>query len=234
MRRDFVTNVSHELKTPLTAVRGFVETLLDDPATEPEIQQRFLGKIRHHTYRLSALVTDLLTLSRVESQGLRAERRPMDLREPTRASANLLASRAEEKGLTLHADLPDRALPVMGDVEMLRQVVDNLLDNAIKYTPQGGTVWLRLVENGDSAILEVRDTGVGLEPQHQQRIFERFYRVDRSRSRELGGTGLGLSIVKHVALAHNGNVSVQSTPGEGSTFRVEIPVDPTAGLVADE
>ncbi|MEM7200418.1 MAG: ATP-binding protein [Planctomycetota bacterium] len=225
VRRDFVANVSHELKTPLTAIRGFVETLLDDDGkTDAPTRLRFLGKIHEHTERLAALVTDLLTLSRVESRGIPQHKRLLDLCEPIRASAGLLESRAEAKEIRLRLDLPATAVNVIGDTEMLRQVVDNLLDNAIQHTPTAGSIVLRLVTEDRSAVLEVRDNGVGMEPHDRDRIFERFYRVDRGRSRELGGTGLGLSIVKHVVLAHRGQVSVDSTPGIGSTFRVKLPL----------
>ena len=224
IRRDFVTNVSHELKTPLTSIHGFVETLIDDPTATPETRERFLGKILSHSQRLSALVSDLLTLARVESADQRQDRGTLDLREAVRTSAGLLSQRAEDKGLEFRSDLPDRAILVQGDIETLRQLVDNLLDNAIKYTPAGGNIRLGLSEQGHHAVLEVQDSGVGLAPSHRERIFERFYRVDRARSRELGGTGLGLSIVKHVALSHGGQVSVESTLGAGSTFRVTLPL----------
>ncbi len=226
VRRDFVTNVSHELKTPLTSIRGFVETLLDDRDAPPEVRERFLLKIKDHSHRLSALVADLLTLSRIESQGLGPRRGPLDLRTPVRASVELLATRADDNDLTLATDLPPDPVPVFGDAEMLRQLVDNLLGNALKYTPAGGSVHVTLTVDGGEALLRVDDTGVGLAPEQQERIFERFYRVDRARSRELGGTGLGLSIVKHAVLAHSGRVSVDSTLGVGSSFRVWLPLSP--------
>jgi len=223
VRRDFVANVSHELKTPLTAIRGLVETLLDDPAMTAETHDRFLGKVRDQMTRLSNLVTDLLTLSRVESEEGPVEREPLDLRDPVRESARALGLAGEAKGLKLETRLPEAPVAVLGDREAIRQIVDNLLDNAIKYTPSGGRVWLRIRLDSDSVVIEVEDTGCGIEPQHQDRIFERFYRVDKARSRELGGTGLGLSIVKHFTLALGGQVSLESAPEKGSTFRIRLP-----------
>jgi two-component system phosphate regulon sensor histidine kinase PhoR len=223
VRRDFVASVSHELKTPLTAIRGLIETLIDDPDMTAETHRRFLGKVRDQTARLSNLVTDLLTLSRVESEEGAVERERLDLREPVGESARALGPAGEAKGLTLETQMPAAPVAVLGDREALRQIVDNLLDNAIKYTPAGGRIWLRIRPEADSVVVEVEDSGCGIEPQHQDRIFERFYRVDKARSRELGGTGLGLSIVKHFALALGGQVSVASVPGQGSTFRVRLP-----------
>ncbi|MCK6473927.1 MAG: cell wall metabolism sensor histidine kinase WalK [Planctomycetes bacterium] len=226
VRRDFVANVSHELKTPLTAIRGLVETLIDDPQMPGETRERFLAKVNDQTRRLSAIVTDLLTLSRVESRPDALERVALDLCEPVRASLRALQPSCEAKRIAAVAELPDVAVRVQGDPEALRQVFDNLLDNAIKYTPEGGRVAVRLSAANGHAWVEVQDSGIGIEPEHRDRIFERFYRVDKARSRELGGTGLGLSIVKHLVLAHGGQVSVVSELGKGSTFRVELPALP--------
>ena len=233
VRREFVANVSQELKTPLTAIRGFVETLLDDNYTEVSTRRRFLGKIRDHSNRLSSLVSDLLTLSRVETRSIRPNAVPIDLRESVRASATLLLQRAEEKGLTITLHLPNEPVCVLGDLELLRQVTDNLVDNAVKFTAADGQVRLSLVQEPGVAVLEVTDTGVGLEPEHHQRIFERFYRVGPAQSPGQGGAGLGLSIVKYAVIAHEGRISVDSEPGKGSTFRIELPLAP-AGLGEDE
>jgi two-component system phosphate regulon sensor histidine kinase PhoR len=224
VRRDFIGNVSHELKTPITAIRGLVETMIDDREMDQEIRDRFLGRISEQPQRLSTLVTDLLALSRLESEGAPLERSLVDLRDVVATAARGLLSSAEELGVVVEVESPDSPLYIRGDEEILRQVASNLLDNALKYTPAGGRVWLRLHEDRALAVLEVEDTGIGIEPEHQARLFERFYRVDKARSRELGGTGLGLSIVKHVALVHGGDVSVESAPGRGSTFRVTIPL----------
>jgi two-component system phosphate regulon sensor histidine kinase PhoR len=224
VRRDFVANVSHELKTPLTAIRGLVETLIDDQAMEPATARRFALKIRDQAVRLSALVTDLLTLARVEAADDSRERRALDLRGPLRECAARFAPLCAEKSVRLALEIPERPIHVNADEEDLRQIAGNLLDNAIKYTPSGGSVALRVQPDGEEVLIEVADTGIGIEPRHQDRIFERFYRVDKARSRELGGTGLGLSIVKHQVLALEGSISLASTPGQGSSFRVRLPL----------
>jgi two-component system phosphate regulon sensor histidine kinase PhoR len=222
VRRDFVANISHELKTPLAAIRGLVETLIDDREMETPTRERFIEKIRDQSLRLSSIVSDLLTLSRLESgaAGLRFE--SMDLRDTITESYRAQVHAAETKQVQMVAQLPDVPVAINGDGEALRELVDNLVNNAIKYTPTGGRVDVRLGVEGSSVVLEVEDTGIGIPIEEQGRVFERFYRVDKARSRQLGGTGLGLSIVKHVALAHGGNVSLKSAPGRGSTFRVQL------------
>ena len=223
VRQDFVANVSHELKTPITAIRGIIETILTDDAMPGDTQHSFLEKVHSQALRLSVLVTDLLTLARLESRDAILEPIPFDLREPVLTS--IRASRStDQKYAPIEFDLPDGAVMVRGDPESLRLVASNLLDNALKYTPAAGKIWIRLRVEGDSARLEVEDSGIGIDPDDLQRIFERFYRVDKARSRELGGTGLGLSIVKHVCLAHGGLVDVASSPGTGSTFTVRLPL----------
>jgi len=223
VRRDFVVNVSHELKTPLTAIRGFVETMLDDPEIDPDTRQNFLSRVNDQVLRLSTLVSDLLVLSRVESEEEALERRPVDLRGTLRETAGRLSPDTRGRDVEFLLVLPKDPITILGDEESLRQVVDNLLDNALKYTPDGGRIELRLLTAGDEVIIEIEDTGIGIGGAHLDRIFERFYRVDKARSRELGGTGLGLSIVKHITNAHGGRVSVVSEPGRGSTFRVSLP-----------
>ncbi len=224
VRRDFVANISHELKTPLAAIRGLVETLIDDREMDPDTHQRFIEKIHDQSMRLSNLVSDLLTLSRLESDqgGIQVEK--VDVREAVAESYRAQVHAAETKKIDIAARVADTPVLVEGDGEALRELVDNLLSNAIKFTPEGGRVDMRLGVEGPNAVLTVEDTGIGIAPEDQGRIFERFYRVDKARSRQLGGTGLGLSIVKHVALAHGGNVSLKSSPGRGSTFRVQIPL----------
>lgn len=223
MRRDFVGNVSHELKTPLTAIRGMVETLLDDPEAPPEIQRRFLQKVQAQAERMSNLVADLLSLSRLES-GATLDRMPLDLRDPALASVKALLPVAEAKEVKLVVEMPKTPLLIDGEDESLRQAITNLLDNAIKYSPRQKSVTLRVFSQNNQAFLEVEDHGIGIEAHHRERIFERFYRVDKARSRELGGTGLGLAIVKHICLALGGEVTVDSTPGRGSTFRIRLPL----------
>jgi two-component system phosphate regulon sensor histidine kinase PhoR len=232
IRRDFVANVSHELKTPLTAVRGIVETLIDDDAIAPEKRRHFLARIHDQTLRLSALVNDLLTLSRVESKETPLERVAVDLRELAVQSASDLAAPAQNKGLILETRLPKESLIVVGDREALGQAIANLLDNAVKYTPAGGTIRFSLARAGDRARMEVRDNGIGIEPREQERIFERFYRVDKGRSRDLGGTGLGLAIVRNVVRAHGGEIIVESAPGAGSAFIVLLPLAPHSDRVS--
>jgi two-component system phosphate regulon sensor histidine kinase PhoR len=224
IRRDFVANVSHELKTPITAIRSLVETLIDDEGMSAENHRKFLTKAMNQTLRLSTIVSDLLALSRLESAGLDMIRVPLDLREVVTSSMQVLLPVSEDKNIIIESQVPDEPVMVLGDREALFQSVNNLLDNAIKYNSENGTVTLHLNIDGENAVIHVRDTGIGIEPLEQHRIFERFYRVDKARSRQLGGTGLGLSIVKHTALAHGGQLSVESIPGTGSTFQISIPL----------
>jgi two-component system phosphate regulon sensor histidine kinase PhoR len=226
IRRDFVANASHELRTPLTSIRGFVEALEDGAVEEPEKAQRFLGKIRTHADRMAALVDDLLELSRLESGD-----RPPEWEEtlPSEVTGDVMASFA---GLATRKDISlrreDRGAPaVVTDPERLRRILENLVDNAVKYTPGGGQVQITTLPGpAGSARVEIADNGPGIAPEHQARIFERFYRVDKARSRELGGTGLGLSIVRHLAEGMGASVSVESEPGRGSRFTVTLPAAP--------
>ncbi len=226
IRRDFVANASHELKTPIAAIRALVETLIDDQSMRSSNRAHFLSRIRNQSIRLSSLVTDLLTLSRLESSPSDPELRPIDLREPFRAAVQALRPTGEERGIVVHSEVSKSPVRILGDPEALVQLTTNLLDNAIKYTNRGGQVWVRLKTENGEAFIEVQDTGMGIAPQDQVRVFERFYRVDKARSRELGGTGLGLSIVKHIAVIHQGQVFVESSPGIGSTFRASFPLSP--------
>jgi two-component system phosphate regulon sensor histidine kinase PhoR len=226
IRRDFVANASHELRTPLTSIRGFVEALEDGAVAEPPTAERFLGKIRTHADRMAALVEDLLELSRLE-----AGERPPRWEEipPTEIAEDVAASFAERAGRKeISLTRSDAGAPmVVTDADRLRRIVENLVDNAVKYTPAGGHVEIVTAPgpNG-SAILEVRDDGPGIGPEHLPRIFERFYRVDKARSRELGGTGLGLAIVKHLAEGMGARVSVSSEMGRGTRFAVTVPASP--------
>ncbi|UCG89064.1 MAG: hypothetical protein JSW71_11205 [Gemmatimonadota bacterium] len=224
VRQDFVANVSHELKTPITAIRGLIDTIVEDGQMPNETRTRFLGKIQDQAMRLSLLVTDLLTLARLESADGLLTAEPLDMRESVRGSLSQFTASAEEQGIELVRDLPNTPVRIVGEHEALELVVNNLLDNALKYTPKGGRVWVRLDTDERSAILEVEDTGIGIAREHHTRIFERFYRVDKARSRELGGTGLGLAIVKHVCRTLGGSISVESEEGRGSTFRVVFPL----------
>jgi two-component system phosphate regulon sensor histidine kinase PhoR len=233
IRKDFVANASHELRTPLTSIRGFVEALEDGAIQQPDTAQRFLAKIRTHADRMAGLIEDLLELSRLEA-GERPARR--DVVAPAEVAAEVAASfaeLAERRGLRL--ECTDLGAPaVVADEDRLRRILESLLDNALKYTPPGGRV---RVSSGAAAaagaFVEVQDDGPGIAAEHLPRIFERFYRVDRARSRELGGTGLGLSIVKHLADSIGARVEVASEPGRGTRFTVhlrhEAPLRSSAG-----
>lgn len=229
VRRDFVANASHELRTPLTSIRGFVEALEDGALDEPATARRFLGKIRTHAERMTALVSDLLELSRLESgtQPPRLEAlRPSELAEDTLAS---LTHAAEARRITL-THVAHSAPTVVSDPDRLLRILNNLVDNAIKYTPEQGQVSIESAAAPDgAALLRVRDNGPGIAPEHLKRIFERFYRVDAARSRELGGTGLGLSIVRHLAESIGATVSVESAVGTGTCFTVTLPAAPSVG-----
>lgn len=222
MRRDFVANVSHELKTPLAAIRGYAETLLDGALEETATARRFLDRILSQCRRLQALLDDLLTLSRLEGVEPPREREPVDLADVVHRAAELLSAAAREKRVRVEVD-EQPVSPVLGDADSLERLVLNLLDNAIKYNRPEGTVVLRLFETGSEIVLEVTDTGIGIPQDSLPRLFERFYRVDKGRAREEGGTGLGLAIVKHVAQSHGGQVDVESRIGQGTTFRVRLP-----------
>jgi two-component system phosphate regulon sensor histidine kinase PhoR len=224
VRRDFVANVSHELKTPITAIRGLVDTIIDDQEMPLAVRTDFLRKAQNQAVRLSLLVTDLLTLARLESADGVVEPERLDAREVIGRSVANFRPAAEAGDLTLDVHLPQEPVMVLGDPEALELLVNNLLDNAVKYTGAGGQVDVRLASADGMMQLEVADNGVGISPEHHDRIFERFYRVDQARSRELGGTGLGLSIVKHICKAHHGTISVRSTLGVGSTFAVVLPL----------
>jgi len=224
MRREFVANASHELKTPITAIRGIIETLIGDKGMPEDKKESFLEKIRNQSERLSLLVADLLTLSQVESLESDITMSPVDLRSAVSGPAQNLVIAARERGVELEIDVPDRPFIVMGDIDLLGQVTTNLLDNAVKHTPKGGKVSVRLLQEGENAVIEVKDTGIGIEPGNQKRVFERFYTVDKARSRAVGGTGLGLSIVNHITLLHGGRIDLKSEPGGGSVFRASFPL----------
>jgi len=238
VRRDFVANVSHELKTPIASIKGFVETLLDGAAEDPADRRRFLDIVARQADRLASIIEDLLALSRIE-QSEEAGNLP---RDPV-AIADLLAAvvadcqpRAADRAIRLELSCPD-ALVAAVNAPLLEQAVINLVDNAIKYSDPGRTVRLSADEEpagpaGGAAVrIVVQDEGRGIDAEHLPRLFERFYRVDKARSRKLGGTGLGLSIVKHIVQAHDGTVAVQSEPGVGSTFTIRLPM-PAADLAA--
>lgn len=225
MRKDFVANVSHELKTPLAAIRGYAETLRDGALDEPATARRFTERIVSQCRRLQELLEDLLTLSRLEGVAPALEREPVALGAVVHRAVELISAAAREKRVEILVETGEEPLPpVLGDPDGLERLVLNLLDNAIKYNRPQGHITLRLFRTGDEAVLEVIDTGIGIPPESIPRLFERFYRVDKGRAREEGGTGLGLAIVKHVAQTHGGQVEVESRAGQGSTFRVKLPL----------
>ncbi len=223
IRRDLVANVSHEIKTPLTAIRGFAETLRDGALDDRKTAGRFTDRILQQCSRLQALLSDLLTLSRLESGEAPEERQAVDLDEIVRDAVETLQPAAAEKQVEIEARL-DSVRLAEGDPQALTELSMNLLDNAIKYNRTGGRVGVRLAATGNEALFEVTDTGRGIPEKALGRIFERFYRVDRGRSRAEGGTGLGLAIAKHAAEIHGGRIEVESELGSGSRFRVFLPL----------
>ncbi len=222
-RREFVANVSHELRTPLSLIKGYVETLLDGAAHDAELNRRFLRTIARHTDRLTYLIEDLLTLSSLESGTARLNPTTVALRSLVARTFEDLATRAAERGATLVNETPAE-LEARADADRVLQVLFNLVDNALKYgRPQGRVVVGGRVADEARVELWVRDDGPGLPREALGRVFERFYRVDRNRSREQGGTGLGLAIVKHIVQSHGGEVRVESEPGQGATFYFTLP-----------
>ena len=226
MRQDFVANVSHELKTPLASIKAYTETLLDWALHDENVNVRFLQRIEEQADRLNGLILDLLSLARLESGQEVYEHGPLALAGVVASCVESHRDRIEAKGLTLGLDLGplDDGTRVMADEEAVRQILDNLIDNAIKYTPEGGSVRVSCAMTGEGVALEVADTGIGIPRDDLPRVFERFYRVDKARSRELGGTGLGLSIVKHLVQSIGGQVSVASRVNAGSRFTVQLPL----------
>jgi two-component system phosphate regulon sensor histidine kinase PhoR len=222
IRRDFVANVSHELKTPLTSIKGYVETLLSGAIHDEKNNTRFLRKIEDNVGRLINLVQDLLALARIEEHENQIQTQALDWQNIVDAVLSRHEGTSKRKGLKLIMNEPRERIVVMGEHESMTQVLDNLLDNAIKYTPFPGEVRVTLSKKDGFGILTVEDTGLGIPAEDLDRIFERFYRVDKARSREVGGTGLGLSIVKHLVSAMHGHIAVESQVGRGSKFTVTL------------
>ena len=224
IRRDFVANVSHELKTPITSIKGFVETLLHEQLEDKDNSLRFLGIILRQVNRLDAIIGDLLMLSRLErgSEEQTIQLQSESLAEVLRAAVEMCEKKAADKQMRLDLDCP-ADLQAEINAPLLEQAVTNLIDNAIKYSEAGAAVRIAASQQENEVVIRVQDQGCGIEAVHLPRLFERFYRVDRARSRELGGTGLGLAIVKHIVAAHRGSVRVESTVGQGSTFFISLP-----------
>ena len=223
IRQDFVANVSHELRTPLTTIKGYAETLLDGALKEDQAFQ-FVQVIKRHTDRLTKIVEDLLMLSRIETREFQLKSEVVCVRDFIDDMIDFVKEPAERKKISLSRDEIPSSLVVRADRSYLEQILINLLDNAVKYTPEGGRVIVSAVEKGSKEIqFSIADNGIGISKEDLSRIFERFYRVDKGRSKELGGTGLGLSIVKHLVQAHGGRVWVESQMGKGSTFYFTLP-----------
>ena len=224
IRRDFVANVSHEFRTPLTAIQGFAETLLGGAVDDPQNRDRFLGIILEHARRLARLTEDLLKLSQMDADRLELELRRASVSQLIESCYETARHRASEKELSLFLDVPPRLPDVLVDPRRVQEVLQNLLDNAIQYTLPEGKITLSAEAAGDEVIFTVSDTGIGIPKVDQPRIFERFYRVDAARSREAGGTGLGLAIAKHLVEVHDGRLWVESEVGVGSSFHFSVPV----------
>lgn len=224
VRQEFVANVSHELRTPISSIKGYAETLLEGAIDDQDNARDFLNIIYQDSQRLAALIDDLLDLSKIESGKLKM----VFLNYPANAliikCAAVMENQAKAKAITIKLEIPDNLAQIKVDETRFSQVMINLLDNAVKYTPEKGTVSISARPEGNYLQIDISDTGIGIPEQDIPRIFERFYRVDKVRSRELGGTGLGLSIVKHIVQAHGGQVWVKSEPGHGSTFSFTIPL----------
>jgi len=230
MRADFVANVSHELRTPLTAIRGYAETLLGGALRDPDHAAEFVGVIQRHSERLTRLIDDLLTVSDLELGRAEIRPRPLSVAELVPPPIEMLRQKAEERNVEVHAEVADHLPRVLGDRDRLEQVLINLIDNALKYSGGGSRVRIvaRALDGEQPPAVEIAicDDGIGIPEKDIPRLTERFYRVDRARSREVGGTGLGLAIVKHIVQAHGGLLGIESTLGRGTTVRVTLPVAP--------
>ncbi len=226
LRSDFAANVSHELKTPLTVIRGFTDTLKDNSISR-EDAGRFIDIISIESERLSRLIDDILLLSEIENTA-NAPASMTDLREGVKEALLLLNKKAQDKKLTLNINMAEKEVWTRAEKDRIKQMAINLIDNAIKYTPSGGQVLVTVCVEEGAGVLRVEDTGIGIPEDNIPRLFERFYRVDKSRSRALGGTGLGLAIVKHIVNLVGGYITVNSTVGKGSTFTVSLPLDKTS------
>ena len=223
IRQDFVANVSHELRTPLTAIKGYVEALCDDGLQDPVQAEQFLRVIQRHTDRMDKIVSDLLLLSAMESPDRVLKRESLLLPEVIHTALDSLRPMAEGKRQKIHVQAEQSLPSIQADGQKIHQVLINLLHNAISYTPEGGAITVEAKPVPEGVEIAVADNGIGIPPEDLSRIFERFYRVDKGRSREMGGTGLGLSIVKHIVEAHGGKLRVESKPGKGSRFTFFLP-----------
>ncbi len=223
MKQDFVANVSHELRTPISSIKGYAETLLEGALDDKKHAKDFVHIIYESSNRLASLISDLLDLARIESGKMQMDFLAIEIKPLALRCIGVLKKAIDAKSLKVSCQIPDNLPKVLADDKRLSQVFLNLLDNAVKYTPQNGTVTISALTEGNMIQVDIADTGIGIPAEDIPRIFERFYRVDKARSNELGGTGLGLSIVKHIVLAHNGQVWLQSDSSQGSTFSFTLP-----------
>jgi two-component system phosphate regulon sensor histidine kinase PhoR len=228
VRTDFVANVTHEIRTPLAAVIGYLETLQAGALERPEDAKRFTDIMLKQAQRLNRLVEDLLTLSRIELGEAIFRFEDISLPDAMDNVISLLDAKAAAKTITIQNRLPQNLMLVRADRDRLIQILVNVLDNAVKFTPEGGRITMEAEEREGGLVLKISDTGIGIPGEEIQRLGERFYRVDKTRSRELGGTGLGLSIVKHLMLAHGGRMEIESQPGRGTTVSLYFPLKKTA------
>lgn len=224
-RREFVANVSHELRTPLTSIKSYLEALDEGAIDDPQISHRFLGVTRNETERMIRLVTDLLHLSRMDSKEAVINKEPTDFLEMLEEVADRFSFQLKQKSIAISIDVKDPIEPLMLDADQIDQLLDNLVSNAIKYTPENGSIHITVQRLNEQAMeVSVQDTGVGIAKKDLNRIFERFYRVDKARSRSMGGTGLGLSIAREIVRAHGGSIGIESTPGKGTTVTFTLPI----------
>ncbi len=223
MRSEFVANVSHELKTPLTSIKGFVETLKGGAIEDQEAAIKFLNIIEDEADRLNRLISDILSLSELENKKNRNNFETIDINNTILEVVSMLTNQAMKKNIIVSSDLTKHIMQIYGDKDKFKQMIINLLDNAIKYTPDNGKVKVQAYDNANSIIINIIDNGIGISKEHIPRLFERFYRVDRARSRRVGGTGLGLAIVKYIIKLFNGEINVESTVGKGTKFQIILP-----------
>lgn len=228
IRREFVANVSHELKTPITAIKGYIETIIDERLFEKDIEtaREFLSIIKRQGERLNRLVEDILLLSRIEERHRirQKEFKKVSVKKIINSAIDSCKILAMEKTVEIKTKIQEDIPDIKADPSLLEQAITNLLTNAINYSPKGSEIFLSANKNNGILVFSIKDQGIGIAKEHQERIFERFYRVDKARSRKLGGTGLGLAIVKHIVKMHKGQIELESQPGKGSTFKIAIPI----------
>ncbi|MCC3356459.1 two-component system histidine kinase PnpS [Bacillus sp. REN16] len=232
MRKDFVSNVSHELRTPITSIKGFAETLLDGAMNDKEVLEEFLSIILNESHRLQVLIQDLLDLSKMENKGFSLNLSRVNVKELLENSLRMLNSKAVEKDIHLELFVEDETMVIDGDVDRLKQVFINVINNSLSYSPNKAKVVVKATNLVDSVQIQIIDTGIGIEENELSRIFERFYRVDKARSRNSGGTGLGLAIVKHIIEAHEGAVQISSKVGEGTTVSIRLKKELTSTKIS--